>query len=329
MSLLVSIIIPSAGRRPKFLQRAIKSALIDDKQIQTEVIVVLNGTDGMAFDLSQSFQHPFVKYYKIEQGNVCKARNYGLVLARGDLIRFLDDDDYLIPEVAYKQYIELYNSDADLSTYAGAIEDDVKRYQVINPIDIDDYCAATLSEYCPALTFATSYKIKIIKKLKWDENISITEDENWMRSIAASQKIKWIKGNDVVAIWYQHNFTRLSFPISHPVYYKNRCISILETIDILKKDNRLSKDLQNISATGLWSAIHGGFYFNPIYWTKIGLYARKLNPNSRPSDPFFQKLPKWIHPLIIEWLMLPKRWMNHQFRRLKYKLGCSSYIRKI
>ena len=76
MSLMVSIIIPSAGRRPELLQRAIKSALIDDELIQTEIIVILNGKDGMDFDLSQSFQHPLVSYHKIELGNVSKARNY-------------------------------------------------------------------------------------------------------------------------------------------------------------------------------------------------------------------------------------------------------------
>ena len=327
--MLVTVIIPSAGRRPKLLERAIKSALIDNDKIQTEIIVILNGKKGMLFDESTSFQHPLVKYYKLEEGNVSKARNYGLSIAQGELIRFLDDDDYLIPEVAYKQYIELYNSDADLSTYAGAIEDDVKRYQVINPIDIDDYCAATLSAYCPALTFATVYKSKTIKHLKWDEYIFTVEDEKWMRTIAASTEIKWLRSNEVVAVWYQHDIDRLSLPIGYPELYRNRCTSIKETLQKLIDSNRITLLRLKTASGGLWSAIHGGFYFNPIYWTKIGLYARMLDPNSRPSDPFFQKLPNWIHPLIIEWLMLPKRWMNHQFRRLKYKLGCSSCIRKI
>lgn len=160
--MLVSIVIPSAGRRPDLLKRAIKSALIDDSAIQTEIIVVLNGKDGMVFDLSQSFQHPLVKYSKIEQGNVCKARNYGLALAQGDLIRFLDDDDFLYPDVAYQQYLELLHSDADLSTYAGAIEDKNTRYQIIEPIGIVDYCAATLSENFAGLPLLSVYKNKII-----------------------------------------------------------------------------------------------------------------------------------------------------------------------
>ncbi|MHA3092535.1 glycosyltransferase family 2 protein [Acinetobacter brisouii] len=327
--ILVSVIIPSAGRRSALLQRAIKSALVNDDVITTEIIVVLNGKDGITFDTTVSFQHPLVKYYKLEEGNVSRARNYGLSIADGDLIRFLDDDDYLIPEVAYQQYIELYNSDADLSTYAGAIEDDIRRYQVIKPIDIDDYCAATLSAYCPALTFATSYKNKVIKNLRWDENTSITEDEDWMRSIAASQEVKWIKDNNVVAVWYQHNFERLSFSIGHPVYYKNRCISILKTIDVLKKKNRFSKNLQHISAAGLWSAVHGGFHFNPIYWTKIAYLAKKYDKNSRPDYALFYKL-YYINPIIIEWILIPYRWASRIFRRMRLFFFKNRYnIRKL
>ncbi|MCS3525538.1 glycosyltransferase family 2 protein [Acinetobacter johnsonii] len=326
--MLISIIIPSAGRRPKFLQRAIKSALINDEQIQTEVIVVLNGTDGMAFDLSQSFQHQFVKYYKIEQGNVCKARNYGLVLAQGDLIRFLDDDDFLYPDVAYRQYSELFHSDADLSTYAGAIEDNNTRYQIIEPIDIADYCAATLSENCIGLPLLSVYKNKIICNLKWDEKIRIPEDEHWMRTIAANNDIKWIKQNDVVGVWYQHDIDRLSFPMGHLDLFKNRHISIQETLQKLIDSNRTTPLRLKTASNGLWSCIHGGFHFSPIYWTKVALYAKQLNPQARPKNTFFDTL-FLIDPILLEWLIIPIRWISRYYRKIKSHIVKAAYVRKL
>ncbi len=330
MTIHVSIIIPSAGRRSEFLQRSIKSALFDDEHIQTEIIVVLNGKDGMAFDTSLSFQHSLVSYHKLPQGNVCKARNYGLSLAQGELIRFLDDDDYLYPEVAYKQYIELFGSNADLSTYAGAIEDENIRYQVIKIIDINDYCAATLSAHCPALTFATVYKSKVIKHLKWDEDIFVVEDEKWMRTISASTEIEWIKSNDVVAVWYQHDIDRLSVPIfySNPKLFIERKKSIQDTLKTLKSENRLTS-IRIISASyGLWSCIHGGFHFSPMYWTKTALFARKLNPNSKPENAFFEKL-YFIHPILLEWLLIPIRWISRYYRMLKGHFLATSYVRKL
>jgi len=328
MIISVSIIIPSTGRRIELLQRAIKSALIDDAKLQTEIIVVLNGKDGLAFDTSLSFQHPLVSYHKLEQGNVSKARNYGLSLAQGELIRFLDDDDFLYPDVAYQQYIQLLDSDVDLSTYAGAIEDDNIRYQIIKPIDIEDYCAATLSAHCPALTFATVYKSKAIKHLKWDEDIFITEDEKWMRTIAASSEIKWVRNNNVVAVWYQHDIDRLSFSMGHPDYYKNRAISIQETLQTLKFGNRITPNRMVSASQGFWSCIHGSFHFAPIYWTKIALYARQLNPNARPKNYFFDKL-SFIHPILLEWLIIPIRWLSRYYQMFKSKFLAKSYVRKL
>jgi len=325
----VSIIIPSAGRRPELLQRAIKSALTVDSTIQTEIIVVLNGKDGIAFNIDYAIQHPLVKYHKIKQGNVSKARNCGLSLAQGELVRFLDDDDFLIPDVACQQYIELYNSNADISTYAGAIEDDTIRYQVIEPINIDDYCSATLSHKCPALTFASVYKHNIIKDLKWDETIFVVEDEKWMRTVAANAEIKWVKSNEVVAVWYQHDIDRLSLPIGYPELYRNRYLSIKETLQKLESENRLTPNRAISASSGLWSAVHGSLYSAPIYWSKVALYARKLDPKSKPDVAFFQKIPNWIHPLIIEWLMIPKRWLNHFLRVAKHKLRYNkSFVRK-
>ncbi|ENX56511.1 MULTISPECIES: glycosyltransferase [Acinetobacter] len=331
MTIRVSIIIPSAGRRPELLKRAIKSALIDDIKIQTEIIVVLNGQNGLAFDTRNCIQHTLVKYYKIEDGNVSKARNYGLSLVQGELVRFLDDDDYLYPDVAYQQYLELYQSDAELSTYSVAVEDDNTRYQVLEPIDVEDYCVATLSENFVGLPLISIYKYKIIKYLKWDEEISIVEDEKWMRTISANAEIKWIKSNNVVAVWYQHDMDRLSVSASyvHPELFKNRQQSIQETLQKLIANNRMTPLRLRAASGGLWSCIHGGFYFSPVFWTDVALYVRKLDPQSKPNDPFFHKLPNWIHPLMIEWLMLPKRWLNHVVRKLKINFGYNkSYVRK-
>lgn len=328
MTFRVSIIIPSAGRRPELLQRAVKSALIDNDEIQTEVIVILNGKNGMLFDESISFQHPLVKYYKLEEGNVSKARNYGLSIAQGELIRFLDDDDYLIPQIAYQQYIELFDSSADLSTYAGAIEDEVTRYQVIVPIDINDYCAATLSANCPALTFASVYKKIILKNCIWDESLSFMEDENWMRSIAEFGVNNWIHKNDIVGIWYQHEYERLSITIGSNHFYQSRAVSIIKLINFLTANNQLTPIRACYAAKGLWSAIHGGFPFNPIYWTNIAKTAINLDEKSRPNQYIFE-LFRFFNPVCIEWFLLPLRKISRYFRMMKQDLFGKPSIRRI
>lgn len=325
--LFITIIIPSAGRRPKFLQRSIKSALIDDNTIQTEVIVVLNGKDGMAFDISQSIQHPLVKYHKIKQGNVSKARNYGLLLAQGELIRFLDDDDFLYPDVAYQQYLELLHSDADLSTYAGAIEDYFDRYQIIEPININDYYSAVMSANCPALTFANVYKNDIVKNMKWNDESHIAEDEEWMRDLSYARDLKWIRNSEPVGVWFQHKQIRLSFMLGHPLYYRNRAESINKLLEHLSLQDILTVERRIYAAQGLWSAIHGGFHFSPLYWSKKLIFARQLDHQSIPDIKLF-KYTCFIHPLLIEWLLIPFRWTSRIIKKITLNYNKKSYIRR-
>ncbi len=325
--ILVSIIIPSAGQRSDYLNRAIKSALIDDEKIQTEIIVVLNGKGGMLFDTQKLFQHQLVKYHKIQQGNVSKARNYGLSVAQGELIRFLDDDDFLIPDVAYQQYIQLYHSEADLSTYAGAIEDKSIRYQIIEPIKVDDYYAAVMSANCPALTFATVYKREILKNVKWNEKSHIAEDEDWMRELAFSKDLIWSHNNKLVGVWFQHEYTRLSFPLGHPLYYKNRAESINKLLNYLSSQDKVTTQRMQYAAQGLWSAVHGGFHFSPIYWSKKLIQARQLDKQSKPDIKLFEYLD-FMHPLLLEWVLVPLRWISRIIKILFIKFYKKSYIRR-
>lgn len=324
----VSIIIPTAGCRHELLHRAVRSAIIENKDIKTEVLVILNGEQGMKFDISKAYQHPFVSYHKINEGNVSKARNFGLSIASGGLIRFLDDDDYLIKEVAYLQYIELFQSKAELSTYSGDIRDDYKTYQKVVPVYPMDYYTAVLSSKCPALTFATVYKSSLIKNLMWDENLSFMEDENWMRSIAYKKITSWITSHDVVGVWYQHQYGRLSISIGCNDFYKYRALSILKLVDHLQKNNIFNESRQKSAALGLWSAAHGGFPFDPIYWIKISKIARNFDINSHPEIELFRKL-YFLNPILLECLLIPLRKINRLSKILKNKIFGSPFLRSI
>ncbi|NWK72819.1 glycosyltransferase family 2 protein [Acinetobacter sp. SwsAc6] len=328
MTIKVSIIIPSAGRRSDLLKRAIKSAILDDAIIKTEIIVVLNGKDGMLFNLENAFQHPLVTYHKVEDGGVSKARNYGISKSKGQFIRFLDDDDFLYPDIAYQQYLEMLKSDADLSTYGGAVEDQSVRYQIVLPIHYKDFCAAVLSANCPALTFATVYKTSLIKTLKWPEMISIAEDESWMRLIAESCEVNWITNKNVVGVWYQHNVDRLSYAYAHPQFGKNRFSSIYRCLENLSLNNRLTIDRKKSAVEGIWSSIHSSFFFAPFYWTSKSFVARNLNKTVQPIHLRKYEIPYWFNPIIIEWILLPKRLANHIFRVLRFKLKIGLFIRK-
>jgi len=104
MSPLISVIIPTVNR-PRWLPRAVDSALAGMKSGEVEVIVVPNGPDKSWRESLQPYEgNKYVRVFPIPEPNANIARNAGLAVSTGAFVRFLDDDDYLIPEGANKQY---------------------------------------------------------------------------------------------------------------------------------------------------------------------------------------------------------------------------------
>ena len=68
-----------------------------------ELIVVDDGsTDGtealVAETYTEELGHGIIRYVKTENGGVCKARNVGLSMARGEWIAYLDSDNEIVPD---------------------------------------------------------------------------------------------------------------------------------------------------------------------------------------------------------------------------------------
>lgn len=94
---LVSVIIPTYNRAT-LLCRAVDSAL-QQTHPNIEVVVVDDGsTDDTSSAVRQRYgNEPRVKYIRVENGGVSRARNIGIAAATGDYIGFLDSDDYWLP----------------------------------------------------------------------------------------------------------------------------------------------------------------------------------------------------------------------------------------
>lgn len=89
---LVSVVVPTHNYG-RFLARAIDSALAQDLSA-LEVLVVDDGsTDGTAEGMARYTGEPRVRYLAQSHGGVSKARNAGILAARGRYVALLDADD--------------------------------------------------------------------------------------------------------------------------------------------------------------------------------------------------------------------------------------------
>lgn len=121
---LVSVIIPTYGRADA-LGKAIESVL-DQTYKNIEVVVVddnepLSKARSITRDFMQKYveMNDRVKYLELER-NVGggQARNAGIAASAGELITFLDDDDFYLPNKVERQVDVFLNTGCDICTCA-------------------------------------------------------------------------------------------------------------------------------------------------------------------------------------------------------------------
>lgn len=94
---LVSIIIPTYNRK-EYIQQAIDSVIVQTYP-HYEIIVIDDGsTDGTGEALVARYDDR-ITYYRQENQGESVARNWGINVARGKYVGFLDDDDIYLPRM--------------------------------------------------------------------------------------------------------------------------------------------------------------------------------------------------------------------------------------
>lgn len=99
MNSLVSIIVP-AYNVENYIASSIKSVL-NQTYKNFELIIVIDGSKDNSEAIAREFEKADsrVKVYTKSNGGISDARNYGLNIATGDFIYFLDSDDWIEPSL--------------------------------------------------------------------------------------------------------------------------------------------------------------------------------------------------------------------------------------
>lgn len=119
MKPIASIIIPCYNNEVHVAQ-AIESALAQSLK-NIEVIVIDDGSTDNSTAIIDSYKH-LILINKTENQGACAARNLGLKLSSGRYIKFLDADDYLVPDCLERQVTQInqYGNDTPLLVFGDA-----------------------------------------------------------------------------------------------------------------------------------------------------------------------------------------------------------------
>lgn len=318
---LLSVVIPTFAR-PQFLKRSIRSALRSAPEGDVEIIVVPNGGgDEWKAVAKQFVDCPQVSWWPREEPNACLARNYGMSLAKGKYLRFLDDDDYLL-EGAYQQLLIMDGSHADVCQ--GGIDwidslGAVMRSQSAN--DAGDFICAVLEPDFFTLLHSFIWLRSKREVYPWDQSLKIGDDLAFALAPALQESLNMIVCDFPVGAWVHHQGSRISTGESDLKVAQSLASVLLHALHRLDENNMLTSARKKAIADRLWQLAHSQFPRAPLQWTQTIFNILAIDPASRPNDAMFQHLPlRLIHPLMAEWLLFPHR----RIRRWAEKISCKS-----
>ncbi len=314
---LLSVVIPTFAR-PQFLERAIRSALDSAPEGDVEIIVVPNGKDNAWNTVAKQFvECPEVSWNSITEANACLARNYGMSLARGKYLRFLDDDDYLL-DSARQQLMVMDGSRADVCQ--GGIDwvdsfGKILRRQSAN--DVGDFICAVLAPDFFTLLHSFIWLREKRDIFPWDQSLRIGDDLAFALAPALQGRLEMVVCDFSVGAWVHHQGSRISTGDSDLKVAQNLSTVLLNAFRILEKNEMLSAARRRVIAMRLWQLAHGQFPDAPLYWTQVIYKILNIDPDSRPDDPRFQHLPlRWLHPLLVEWIFFPHRRIRRRLEKI-------------
>ncbi|WP_316632869.1 glycosyltransferase [uncultured Flavobacterium sp.] len=276
---LVSVIIPTYNRE-KYLEQAILS-VINQSYSDLEVLVI---DDGSNVNYAQSIcaKYPNCNYFGKKNGGLSSARNYGIALAKGEFIAFLDDDDFWESSKIEKQVkVLVENSSIDcVHSSAKVVDENGKPTGEIigaaqNKIHKRSGYVFWNALGCWVVKSPTPLiRRKVFQKdLMFDESIKVGEDIDFYQRMFFRHKLLYI--NEPLAFYRQYaNEERLSVQrekyigIEKKMYLNFKQMGIKNPFVLYKIALKLLK-----SAIKTWNQI---FLLKPIVINKIDFYFRPV-----------------------------------------------------
>ncbi|RYY07627.1 MAG: glycosyltransferase family 2 protein [Sphingobacteriaceae bacterium] len=190
---LVSIVIP-VYNASLFVAETIESTLKQSYQ-NIELILVDDGSEDNSYEIAKQYESPNVTVVKQANKGASAARNYGIRLAKGDYVQFLDADDFLHPQKIEYQ-LNTLKAYSDLHLIGGTWQRFIKNldqlYGEVAPSTRQEVQCFNNVDWLIKRPMMIPNTWLVSKKLinlvgPWDEQISLNDDgEYFYRVIAAS-----------------------------------------------------------------------------------------------------------------------------------------------
>ena len=172
----LSIIIPAYNAQ-KYINECIDSILRNSQNSlsQTEIIIINDGsTDRTLEKLKKYKEYKNIHIYTTKNQGVSAARNYGIKLAKGDWITFIDADDKVTEGFIDEHIIKLKdNTLLKTKILTNKSTDSIKKNEAAS---IQQLLSKINYGEIPAFIVSYFYKKDIVKYIQFNEKIHFMED---------------------------------------------------------------------------------------------------------------------------------------------------------
>jgi glycosyltransferase involved in cell wall biosynthesis len=185
----ISVIMPFYNRVP-WTQEAVNSVL-GQTHGHLELLLVDDGSTDDVETLRRAIQNePRVCYLRQDNTGPARARNYGLTLAKGDYVAFLDSDDRFHPEKLARQLWFMVAQGLELShTSYQCMDADGRPLDVRHSGRFSGQIFPEIIESCPIAPSTFMGRADILRKNPFPEAFQIGEDVCWLIRLAVSHPI--------------------------------------------------------------------------------------------------------------------------------------------
>lgn len=226
---MISVIIPVYNGE-KYIRRCIHT-LLQQTYINLELLFIDDGSSDHTGEIIKNYSlaDGRIKYFYKKNGGVSSARNYGIKVASGDYVSFIDVDDELKNDFYEKVSTTFDNNmiDVVITNYLYVFPD---RTEIgINKIHIDNYLYSLLNNNeIMGYVFNKVYRRELVKSHFFDDSIKIYED--LLYNVTLSHKINsYYYLTEPYYLYYQNSDSAM-----HSTFFKD-CSRFYAEIKIIDK----------------------------------------------------------------------------------------------
>jgi glycosyltransferase involved in cell wall biosynthesis len=278
----ISVVIPTYNRKD-YLKEAIASCFEGNEGVRVEVVVVDDGsTDGTREYLTTLTEPRVRPIFQGDQGPQ-EARNRGLSAAKGDFIKFLDDDDWLESGALEREIGVLRQTDSDITYGCLDIVDESGRTQkIVEAPPVSDLASAILNGSLLTLVHRFTCRRNILQEIQWDPELSCRQDLAFFLAVALEEP-KITRVDRRVGYHRVHGGDRICKVGDGDIVHQTHLQILVDAAEALSRRGNLDPQRRQAVAEGLWTRGHMISAQNWEEFERIYDRIRSICPHFRPN----------------------------------------------